>query len=144
VTTLYRSLLHTLSSSVTFSTRLLGNGFQRRTFPLLWIPEWSLCLDHSNSTNLLLSTFSFLQVQVQVILLQTVFCRRATVEVLSLPHGKPRCASEPSLRERERERERVIEFRIGGGAVRGTTKIPVSRLAILIKSLQGPHRKHLS
>jgi hypothetical protein len=33
---------HTLESTVTSSLPLLGSGFQRRTFPFLWVPEQSL------------------------------------------------------------------------------------------------------
>jgi hypothetical protein len=48
VTTLYRSLLHThtLISTVTSSRLLFGSGFQRRTFPFLWVPDLSPCLSY--------------------------------------------------------------------------------------------------
>jgi hypothetical protein len=49
VTTRYRSRLHTqyvLSHGLRQSS---GNGFQRRMFPFLWVPELSKCLKHSNS-----------------------------------------------------------------------------------------------
>jgi hypothetical protein len=32
-------ITHILVSTVTPSVSLLGNGFQRRTFPFLWVPE---------------------------------------------------------------------------------------------------------
>jgi hypothetical protein len=50
------SLIHTLSSLLQYALSLLsllcphkwlsGNGFQRRTFPILWVPELSPCLGY--------------------------------------------------------------------------------------------------
>jgi hypothetical protein len=44
MTTLYSTLLHThtLVSKVMYSLPLLGSGFQRQMFPLLWLPKLSL------------------------------------------------------------------------------------------------------
>jgi hypothetical protein len=39
--TLQFTITHTLVSTVISSMSLLGSGFQRRTFPLLWGPEQS-------------------------------------------------------------------------------------------------------
>jgi hypothetical protein len=33
------TITHTLRSAVTSSMPLLGSGFQRQTFPFLWVPE---------------------------------------------------------------------------------------------------------
>jgi hypothetical protein len=48
MTTLYNSLFHTVVFLVNYSLHypLPGNGFQRRTFPLLWVPELSPCLSY--------------------------------------------------------------------------------------------------
>jgi hypothetical protein len=35
------NITNTLMSTVTSSLLLLGSGFQRRTFPFLWVPELS-------------------------------------------------------------------------------------------------------
>jgi hypothetical protein len=37
---------HTLLSTVTSSLPFVSSGFQRRTFPFLWVPELSLCLSY--------------------------------------------------------------------------------------------------
>jgi hypothetical protein len=42
VTTVCRSLLNTPVFTVTSSLLLLDNGFQRLTFPFLWVSELSL------------------------------------------------------------------------------------------------------
>jgi hypothetical protein len=39
--TLQFTVTHKLMSTVTSSLSLLGSGFQRRTFPFLWVPELS-------------------------------------------------------------------------------------------------------
>jgi hypothetical protein len=45
---LYNSLQHALRlfSLLCLHQSLSGNGFQRRTFPLLWVPELSPCLSY--------------------------------------------------------------------------------------------------
>jgi hypothetical protein len=47
---------HTLLSTVTSSLSLLGSGFQRWTFPFLWVPEPSLASATSCSQQLPTST----------------------------------------------------------------------------------------
>jgi hypothetical protein len=52
--TLQITITHTLASAVTFSLQLLGSGFQRRTFPLLWVPNCprrQLPASNSNSSH---------------------------------------------------------------------------------------------
>jgi hypothetical protein len=39
--TLRVTITHTLVTTVTSSLTLFGSGFQRRTLPLLWVPELS-------------------------------------------------------------------------------------------------------
>jgi hypothetical protein len=48
--TLYSSLQHVLLSLLCLHQSLPGNSFQRWTFPLLWVPELSLCLSYQHLT----------------------------------------------------------------------------------------------
>jgi hypothetical protein len=51
--TIQFTVTHTLLSTVTYSLPLLGSGYQRRTFPFLWVSELSLASATSFSLQLL-------------------------------------------------------------------------------------------